>query len=83
MSATKYPPTKRPDLARWLKQPEAYDEVIFWGIDRFVRSPADLTDMIRWSKANGKGLLSATESFTWTARRGYGLPSVHLRQDGS
>jgi site-specific DNA recombinase len=63
VSATKYPPTKRPELARWLKQPEAYDEVIFWRIDRFVRSPADLTDMIRWAKDNGKGLLSATESF--------------------
>jgi site-specific DNA recombinase len=63
VSATKYPPTKRPELARWLAQPEAYDEVIFWRIDRFVRSPADLTDMIRWSKDNRKGLLSATESF--------------------
>jgi len=63
VSATKYPPTKRPELARWLRHPDAYDEVIFWRIDRFVRSPADLTDMIRWAKANGKGLLSATESF--------------------
>jgi site-specific DNA recombinase len=63
VSASKYPPTARPELARWLKQPEAYDEVIFWRLDRFVRKPSDLTDMIRWAEANGKGLVSATESF--------------------
>ena len=55
VSATKYPPTKRPELARWLRHPDAYDEVIFWRLDRFVRKPSDLTDMIRWAESNGKG----------------------------
>jgi DNA invertase Pin-like site-specific DNA recombinase len=63
ISATKFPPTQRPELARWLQHPDAYDEVIFWRLDRFVRKPSDLTDMIRWAETNGKGLVSATESF--------------------
>lgn len=63
VSASKYPPTKRPELARWLETPDRYEEVIFWRLDRFVRSPADLTDMIRWSDRHGKNLVSATESF--------------------
>ena len=63
VSATKYPPTKRPELARWLRHPDAYDEVIFWRLDRFVRKPSDLTDMIRWAEEHRKGLVSATESF--------------------
>jgi site-specific DNA recombinase len=62
VSASKYPPTERPELARWLKQPEAYDEVIFWRLDRFVRKPSDLTDMIRWAEANGKGLSGCNDT---------------------
>ena len=46
-----------------LQHPDAYDEVIFWRLDRFVRKPFDLTDMIHWAETHGKGLVSATESF--------------------
>lgn len=66
VSASKVIPTKRPKLKPWLTEPdkiEQYDEILFWRMDRFVRSAADLTDMIRWCEKHGKNLRSATESF--------------------
>jgi site-specific DNA recombinase len=63
VSATKFAPSKRPELAKWLARPDAFDEVIFWRADRFVRKVRDLVDMIDWSRKHGKGLVSATESF--------------------
>jgi site-specific DNA recombinase len=63
ISATKYPPMKRPQLSAWLARPDEFDEIIFWRMDRFVRKPGDLAQMIEWSREHGKGLVSATESF--------------------
>ena len=63
VSATKYPPTKRPELARWLRHADAYDEVIFWRLDRFVRKASDMAHMIRWAEQHDKNLISATEQF--------------------
>lgn len=63
ISATKFAPSKRPELAKWLARPTEFDEVIFWRADRFVRKVRDLVDMIDWSRKHGKGLVSATESF--------------------
>jgi len=63
VSATKFHPTKRPELRKWLARHAEYDEIIFWRADRFVRKVRDLADMIDWSREHGKGLVSATESF--------------------
>jgi len=63
VSATKFHPTQRPELSKWLARPEAYDEIIYWRADRFVRKVRDLADMIDWSREHTKGLVSATESF--------------------
>jgi site-specific DNA recombinase len=63
ISASKHPPMDRPGLRAWLECPEDFDEVIFWRMDRFVRKPGDLAQMIDWSRQHHKGLVSATEAF--------------------
>jgi site-specific DNA recombinase len=64
ISATKYPPKKRPKLKVWLEQRlDEFDEIIFWRLDRFVRKPGDLAQMIDWAREHRKGLVSATEQF--------------------
>lgn len=63
VSASKFAPTQRPELSKMLARHAEYSEVIFWRLDRLLRSPADLTDMLRWAERHGKNLVSATESF--------------------
>lgn len=66
VSASKYPPTARPELRPWLTDPAKlveYDEILFWRLDRFIRSVGDFADAIRWCDQHGKNLRSATEDF--------------------
>ena len=62
VSAGKYPPTERKALSAWLERHEEYDAIIFWRLDRLVRSVIDLSDLIRWSQKHSINLVSATES---------------------
>jgi DNA invertase Pin-like site-specific DNA recombinase len=73
VSASKFPPTKRPELAPWLARPEEYDELIFWRIDRLARKVGDFADMVRWADEHGKGLASATEPFDLASPLGRAL----------
>ena len=75
VSASKVHPMDRPDLCQWLSPgapdryraarysapPAEYDEILFWRLDRIVRSSLDWADLMRWAAANGKVLASATE----------------------
>ena len=63
VSASRLAPLKRPKLARWLAQPDEYDELIFWRIDRLARKVGDFAEMVKWAEEHGKGLASATEPF--------------------
>ncbi|KPC72132.1 integrase [Streptomyces sp. NRRL WC-3753] len=71
VSATAVPPWKRPELSRWLDHAPAFDVIVFWRLDRFVRRVGDLHRMIEWARNHGdKGLVSATEPFDLTSAAG-------------
>jgi site-specific DNA recombinase len=64
VSATRYSPMERPELGNWLgHRANEFDVIVFWRLDRFIRSLFDFTEIIRWCEANGKNLVSATEPF--------------------
>lgn len=65
VSASKYSPWERPELGPYFTEPDKiaqWDVLIFYRLDRFVRSVKDIADMLDWCKKNGKYLLSASEA---------------------
>src|SRR5690606_5747695 len=67
ISATKYSPFDRPELGDWLNnRAHEFDVIVFWRFDRIARSSADLSDLIRYCRTNGKDIVSATEPFDTT-----------------
>lgn len=74
ISATKLPPLERPKLGKWMQERhDEFDVMIFWKLDRIVRGPADLTDMIRWCRKHGKNLIFAEDSFDLSTPFGEGM----------
>ncbi|MFB7908366.1 recombinase family protein [Kitasatospora sp. NPDC056076] len=64
VSATKFRPVDRPQLGDWMKnRHHEFDVMIFWKLDRIVRSPADLSDMIRWCDEHRKNLIFVDDTF--------------------
>ncbi|MFF3006688.1 recombinase family protein [Kitasatospora sp. NPDC057940] len=64
VSATKFRPIDRPQLGDWMKnRHHEFDVMIFWKLDRIVRSPADLSDMIRWCDEHRKNLIFVDDTF--------------------
>lgn len=59
VSASKTTPFERPELGEWLERPDDYDVIIWWRLDRAVRSMADMADLARWAKRHGKRLIFA------------------------
>ncbi|MFE1171573.1 recombinase family protein [Streptomyces sp. NPDC058773] len=59
VSASKTTPFERPELGDWLSRPDDYDVIIWWRLDRAVRSMADMADLARWAKQHGKRLIFA------------------------
>ncbi|UQA94914.1 recombinase family protein [Streptomyces halobius] len=59
VSATKTNPFERPELGAWLKRPDAFDMIIWWRMDRAVRSMADMAALGQWAKEHGKLLVFA------------------------
>ncbi|MFJ2417274.1 recombinase family protein [Streptomyces brevispora] len=59
VSATKTTPFERPELGEWLRRPDEYDVVIWWRLDRAVRSLADMEDLARWAKEHRKRIIFA------------------------
>ncbi|MFI9082112.1 recombinase family protein [Streptomyces sioyaensis] len=59
VSATKTNPFERPELGAWLRRPDAYDMIIWWRMDRAVRSMADMAALGQWAKEHGKLLVFA------------------------
>ncbi|TWH20933.1 DNA invertase Pin-like site-specific DNA recombinase [Prauserella rugosa] len=63
VSATTYGPMARPELGDWLqRRSDEFDAVVFWKLDRAVRSASDLSELIRWAKDNRKGLVFAEDA---------------------
>src|SRR4030081_3796856 len=56
VSASKTSPFERPSLRRVLDNPDDWDTLLFWRLDRFVRNAVQFNDMIKWCLAKGKNL---------------------------
>lgn len=62
VSALKYGPLERPELRVWMTEKiNEWDVLVFWRLDRFVRSVMDMADMIRWAEKHKKTLISVSE----------------------
>ncbi len=59
VSATKTTPFDRPELGEWLRRPDDFDMIIWWRMDRAVRSMSDMAELGRWAKEHGKLLVFA------------------------
>jgi DNA invertase Pin-like site-specific DNA recombinase len=60
VSASKVGPFERPELGEWLARPEDFDGIIWWRLDRAVRSMSDLHALAAWAKRYGKRLIFAS-----------------------
>lgn len=67
VSAGSTSPFERPSLGRWLREPEQFDVLVFYRVDRLVRSMNHLWQMISWGETHGVDLVSATEADIDTA----------------
>ena len=59
VSASKTTPFERPGLAPWLARPDDYDAIIWWRLDRAVRSMADMHALVQWARTHKKILVFA------------------------
>lgn len=79
ISASKFPPLERPQLGDWLRnRSDEFDVIIFWRLDRFVRSVADFSVMLEWCNKRGKNLVSATEAFELQDPSGFGRAMAQI-----
>lgn len=59
VSASKTTPFERPQLGPWLQRPDDFDMIIWWRLDRAVRSMADMSALVSWARKHGKRLVFA------------------------
>ncbi|MFJ3970775.1 recombinase family protein [Streptomyces parvus] len=59
VSASKTTPFERPELGEWLTRPDDFDVILFWRLDRAVRSMADMSALVGWARKHGKRLVFA------------------------
>jgi site-specific DNA recombinase len=76
VSATKTTPFERPSLRSWIDRADEWDVLVFWKLDRVVRKPADLSDMIRWCKEHGKSLVFTEDGFDLSTPMGEAMAYI-------
>ncbi|MFF2993314.1 recombinase family protein [Streptomyces sp. NPDC057950] len=59
VSASKTTPFDRPELGKWLAEPSRFDVILWWRLDRAVRSMADMHELARWARQYRKMLVFA------------------------
>ncbi|WP_406108874.1 recombinase family protein [Streptomyces sp. NBC_01003] len=59
VSASKTTPFERPELGKWLAEPSRFDVVLWWRLDRAVRSMADMHELAKWARQYRKMLVFA------------------------
>ncbi|MFK0191790.1 recombinase family protein [Kitasatospora sp. NPDC090308] len=59
VSASKTSPWERPQLLRWLSNPQAYDALVFWRFDRAIRSMGHMYALANWAREHRKVLIFA------------------------
>ncbi|MFE4514434.1 recombinase family protein [Kitasatospora sp. NPDC056783] len=59
VSASKTSPWERPELLRWLNNPDTYDALVFWRFDRAIRSMGHMYALANWAREHRKVLIFA------------------------
>ncbi|MGW9133656.1 recombinase family protein [Streptomyces sp. NPDC055681] len=59
VSASKTTPFERPELGEWLKRPDEFDALVFWRLDRAVRSMDDMHELSKWARDHKKVIVIA------------------------
>ncbi|MFJ9819703.1 recombinase family protein [Streptomyces sp. NPDC101151] len=59
VSASRTTPFDRPELGRWLEEPSRFDAILWWRLDRAVRSMADMHELAKWARMYRKMLVFA------------------------
>lgn len=59
VSASKTSPWERPQLPRWLSNPQAYDALVFWRFDRAIRSMGHMYALANSAREHRKVLIFA------------------------
>jgi len=76
VSATEIHPLDRPELKEWLGRADEWDVLIFYKLDRIVRSPMDLWEMIQWCDDHGKYLVFVKDKFDLTTEMGRAMATI-------
>lgn len=63
ISASTYAPWERPELGQLLNRLDDLDVLLFWRLDRVIRSVSELHELIKRCQAKNVALVSATEPF--------------------
>ncbi|MFI6873579.1 recombinase family protein [Streptomyces sp. NPDC050400] len=59
VSALKTTPFERPALGEWLRERSRFDVILWWRLDRAVRSMANMHELARWAREYRKMLVFA------------------------
>lgn len=59
VSASKTGPFDRPQLGRWLSNPDSFDALVWWRFDRAIRSMAHMHTLAEWARKHRKVLVFA------------------------
>lgn len=59
VSASKTGPFDRPQLGRWLSNPDSFDALVWWRFDRAIRSMAHMHELAKWAREHRKVLVFA------------------------
>ncbi|MFD8262342.1 recombinase family protein [Streptomyces griseoluteus] len=59
VSASRTTPFERPELGKWLDEPSRFDAILWWRLDRAVRSMADMHELAKWARTYRKMLVFA------------------------
>jgi DNA invertase Pin-like site-specific DNA recombinase len=76
VSATKTTPFERPSLRSWIDRADEWDVLVFWKLDRMIRRPSDLADMIRWCQEHGKSLVFTEDGFDLSTPMGEAMAYI-------
>lgn len=59
VSASKTAPWERPELGKWLADPDSFDVIVWWRFDRAVRSQQDMRNLAEWASTHRKMIIFA------------------------
>ncbi|MBP0452989.1 recombinase family protein [Kitasatospora sp. RG8] len=59
VSASKTAPWERPELGRWIADPDSFDALVWWRFDRAIRSMGHMHELAKWAREHRKVLVFA------------------------